>query len=273
MALAALVFVVAALRLGAVPSYLVAVIASQLLSPILWDHYALLLLLPVAWLMDRGLLVGGRLRPGDPGARSWASCRRGSTRRRSGRRWWRWWSSAWLIAGRRARGQRDPPPPEPVLSPAVTPAAGAVRTSRPAIPATAAGLLVAVGAFLVFWLANQGLRRRTGRLLLPRRCLPARPHLDRVPARLPAARPQRRHRHRRPHLRAVRAVPGHRAGAAGGAGRCRHRRPARVRRQRLPGGHGRVPGMVGGGPDRRRAAARPVRPRAAPGARARRSCG
>jgi hypothetical protein len=54
MGLAALAFVVAALRLGAVPSYLVAVIASQLLSPILWDHYALLLLLPVAWLMDRG---------------------------------------------------------------------------------------------------------------------------------------------------------------------------------------------------------------------------
>ena len=68
---------------------LVAVIASQLLSPILWDHYALLLLLPVAWLLDRGhwwaavfvlatpvLLVGqlpavdlpGRLL-GDPGGR------------------------------------------------------------------------------------------------------------------------------------------------------------------------------------------------------------
>jgi hypothetical protein len=35
-------------------SYLVAVIASQLLSPVLWDHYAMLLLLPVAWLLDRG---------------------------------------------------------------------------------------------------------------------------------------------------------------------------------------------------------------------------
>ena len=43
-----------ALRLPAAPSYLVAVIASQLLSPILWEHYALLLLLPVAWLVDRG---------------------------------------------------------------------------------------------------------------------------------------------------------------------------------------------------------------------------
>ena len=47
-------FVVAALWLPAVPSYLVAVVASQLLSPILWDHYALLLLLPVAWLIERG---------------------------------------------------------------------------------------------------------------------------------------------------------------------------------------------------------------------------
>ncbi len=35
-------------------SYLVAVIASQLLSPILWDHYAMLLLLPVAYLCASG---------------------------------------------------------------------------------------------------------------------------------------------------------------------------------------------------------------------------
>ncbi len=54
MGLVAVTVVVAALRLGAVPSYLVAVVASQLLSPILWDHYAMLLLLPVAWLLDRG---------------------------------------------------------------------------------------------------------------------------------------------------------------------------------------------------------------------------
>ncbi len=38
----------------------------------------------------------------------------------------------------------------------MTPAAGVVRTSRPAIPATAVGLLVAVGAFFVFWMANKG---------------------------------------------------------------------------------------------------------------------
>lgn len=35
-------------------AYLVAVVASQLVSPLLWDHYAMLLLLPVAWLLERG---------------------------------------------------------------------------------------------------------------------------------------------------------------------------------------------------------------------------
>jgi alpha-1,2-mannosyltransferase len=35
-------------------SYLIAVIASQLVSPILWDHYAMLLLLPVAYLLAAG---------------------------------------------------------------------------------------------------------------------------------------------------------------------------------------------------------------------------
>jgi alpha-1,2-mannosyltransferase len=45
--------VVAALRLPAGASYLVAVVASQLLSPVLWDHYAMLLLLPVAYLLER----------------------------------------------------------------------------------------------------------------------------------------------------------------------------------------------------------------------------
>ncbi len=54
MAAVAAAFVFAALRRPPVASYLVAVVASQLLSPILWDHYALLLLLPVAWLLDRG---------------------------------------------------------------------------------------------------------------------------------------------------------------------------------------------------------------------------
>ncbi len=42
-----------ALRAPAEVSYLTAVTASQLLSPLLWDHYAMLLLLPVAWLLER----------------------------------------------------------------------------------------------------------------------------------------------------------------------------------------------------------------------------
>jgi alpha-1,2-mannosyltransferase len=35
-------------------SYLVAVVVSQLVSPVLWDHYAMLLLLPVAYLLSAG---------------------------------------------------------------------------------------------------------------------------------------------------------------------------------------------------------------------------
>jgi hypothetical protein len=38
----------------AVASLQVTILASQLLTPLLWDHYAMLLLLPVAWLMERG---------------------------------------------------------------------------------------------------------------------------------------------------------------------------------------------------------------------------
>lgn len=50
----AVVVVFAALRLPAPASFMVAVIATQLASPILWDHYAVVLLLPTAWLLDRG---------------------------------------------------------------------------------------------------------------------------------------------------------------------------------------------------------------------------
>jgi len=48
------VVVVAALRATHEASYLVTVTASQLLSPVLWDHYAMLLLLPVAYLLAAG---------------------------------------------------------------------------------------------------------------------------------------------------------------------------------------------------------------------------
>jgi hypothetical protein len=43
-----------ALRSAPDVSFLTAVTASQLVSPVLWDHYAMLLLLPTAWLLDRG---------------------------------------------------------------------------------------------------------------------------------------------------------------------------------------------------------------------------
>ncbi len=52
----AIVVVVAALAArgsSVVAGFLVAVIASQLVSPILWDHYAMLTLLPLAWLLER----------------------------------------------------------------------------------------------------------------------------------------------------------------------------------------------------------------------------
>jgi hypothetical protein len=51
---AAAIVVWVALRGSAAASYLAAVVASQLLSPVLWDHYAMLLLLPVAWLLAQG---------------------------------------------------------------------------------------------------------------------------------------------------------------------------------------------------------------------------
>lgn len=35
-------------------SFLTTAVASQMLSPLLWDHYAVVLLLPVAWLLERG---------------------------------------------------------------------------------------------------------------------------------------------------------------------------------------------------------------------------
>jgi len=47
------VVIFAGIRLPRTAGFLVAVVATQLISPIVWAHYALLLLLPVAWLLDR----------------------------------------------------------------------------------------------------------------------------------------------------------------------------------------------------------------------------
>jgi hypothetical protein len=52
---AVLVVVILALRGTAVAGYHAAVVASQLVSPVLWDHYAMLLLVPVAWLLSVGV--------------------------------------------------------------------------------------------------------------------------------------------------------------------------------------------------------------------------
>jgi hypothetical protein len=48
-----LTVVVSARRAPPEVSFLVAVMASQLVSPILWEHYAMLILLPMAWLLER----------------------------------------------------------------------------------------------------------------------------------------------------------------------------------------------------------------------------
>ncbi len=48
------VFLAATIWLPEDLSLMVAIVASQLISPILWDHYAIVLLVPVAWLLERG---------------------------------------------------------------------------------------------------------------------------------------------------------------------------------------------------------------------------
>ncbi len=54
----ALTAVVVGTRLGRsrtpVHGYMTALVASQLVSPILWDHYAVVLFVPIAWLVSRG---------------------------------------------------------------------------------------------------------------------------------------------------------------------------------------------------------------------------
>ena len=54
LAAVAVVTLFAILRASAVASYLAVAVASQFLSPVLWDHYAVILLLPTAWLLNRG---------------------------------------------------------------------------------------------------------------------------------------------------------------------------------------------------------------------------
>jgi hypothetical protein len=48
------VVVVGARRMVMAAGFIVAVVATQLVSPLLWDHYAIVLLLPTAWLLANG---------------------------------------------------------------------------------------------------------------------------------------------------------------------------------------------------------------------------
>lgn len=54
LALVVAVTTLAVWRGSAVASFLAVAVASQFVSPVLWDHYALVLLLSVAWLLERG---------------------------------------------------------------------------------------------------------------------------------------------------------------------------------------------------------------------------
>ena len=45
--------VVSARRSTASASLLVAAVASQIVAPVMWDHYAMVLFLPMAWLLER----------------------------------------------------------------------------------------------------------------------------------------------------------------------------------------------------------------------------
>ena len=232
--------VLAAFRATPAASYLVAVVASQLLSPVLWDHYAMLLLLPAAWLLARGhawavaiplatsvvalFIAPAAIYP----AAFWV----GPDRRRRGRH------PGVRSSDERGRAGSD----------------GLTAVSRPfddtAEPEIRAGLLDRHrpdGARRAHLLALEPLLRRLSRrLLLSRRRVPPRP--DMVRSRVGAARldrRERRHPGRRPLLRAVRAVPGdllhaarrdHRPGQRGPVGDGDQRAPRRERRSASVGG-------------------------------------
>ena len=57
----ALTILVAILRSSAEVSLLTTAVGSQILSPLVWDHYAIILILPTAWLLDRGHWWGAGL--------------------------------------------------------------------------------------------------------------------------------------------------------------------------------------------------------------------
>ena len=116
-------------------------------------------------------------------------------------------------------------------------------------PVVWAGVVLAIGSFVVYWLSNRAVRRRPRRPLLPRRRVPPRPHrigLDAGPFDVITVQ--------RPHVRPVRAVPGDRPAAARGAHRTRGRGPvgiginALLRLDRRPDWPGGCSGRIGASP-------------------------
>ena len=216
-----------------------AVIASQLISPILWDHYAMLLLLPVAIPAGGWTVVGARDPVGDGLAacsgierprssipsRSGSPCSRRLVGRARGAR-----AVRGLRAPRGSAWQWPPRAPEAYATPTVGPSPGSPSSrSRPCI----------------YWLVQPPVRRGPRRLLLSRRGVPPRPQ----PGSTVPARARTTSSRSATVLRAVRAVPGGPADAARRgrrAGRARTRwspdqRPARrVRRRHVLVAAGRV---------------------------------
>ena len=157
--------VVAAARWAtAEASYLVAVIASQLLSPVLWDHYAMILLLPVAYLCAAGRwwALAHPARDGDAAGRHHA--RRSPIRS----------ASASTLGATLGVGHPGAPG---------APSGMTARATHGSIASLLVGLAVVAISAVIYWFVEPRLRRRSRRLLLPRRRVPPRPDVADVPAR------------------------------------------------------------------------------------------
>lgn len=138
--LAAALAVVASIRwCTPVASYLVAAVASQLFSPVIWPHYAVVLFLPVAWLVARGrwwailLLVPISIPIADSAPPIvYPIC---------------FWLAILAVAweGRAIAGWRAAVPGAPAAAPGA-PATGAPATGAPRVAATAPGAPTAAPA-------------------------------------------------------------------------------------------------------------------------------
>ena len=192
----------------------IAVVASQLLSPILWDHYALILLLPVAWLIERGWTwaVADPARDLHPADRVRAArdlpdrVRRDAVR--AARRGVPGSGPAEPRLRLRRRPARDRYPCDRSRGPDARRRTRGVHGSSP-LPGRLGRDPARDRLVLRLLAVEPRVRRRPRRPVLPRRRLPPRPGVARL-----RPRPVRHHPVRRPRLRAVRPVPGDRAHAA-----------------------------------------------------------